>query len=103
MPPTRMKEGLQEEDMLAQVYCPAFKKFLIIQDCNKETCEFHGSIQKEPIIEIDEAGNRKQVGMKASVVCHFPELRPIQTLCRIPLENKEIAEDKKEDGDKGKE
>ncbi len=74
-------EDKQEKDVMEVVYCRGFKKLLNLKSCNS-SCEHYGDILKESIYE-GPKGNRKLIGYKRSVVCKFPRIEAILTICEV--------------------
>ena len=78
-----MKEGIEEKDIMKTVHCKGFKKLLKLDDCSMTNCpEYFGGIKKEPIIK-RENGEKKVIGHNEYVICKFPSLQPIHTVCGV--------------------
>ena len=77
-----MKEGTEERDVMAVVYCRGFKKNLNVRDCTKENCDYHFGTLEEPIKQRDGKG-WKIVGMTRYVRCGVPKLERIMQVCEV--------------------
>lgn len=78
-----MKEGTEEKDIMEVVHCKGLGKLLKMGDCNIQSCpEFHGGIKKEPI-QKRENGVVAVVGYNKYVICQFPQLQQVHTICEV--------------------
>lgn len=78
-----MKEGTEEKDILEAVHCKGLKKLLKLGDCNIQKCpEYHGGIKSEPI-KRRENGIVEVIGHNKYVICKFPQLQPVHTICEV--------------------
>ena len=80
-----MKEGTEEKDIMKAVHCRGFNKLLKIEDCNMTNCPEHfGGIKKEPIFRREDGEKEKKVvGHNEFVICKFPKLLSVHTICEV--------------------
>lgn len=73
-----MVEGTQEKDTIKVIYCKGFRKFLNIESCTKEKCEYHLDRKAEPFMQGD-----KVVAINDRVLCGYPRWETVAQVCEV--------------------
>lgn len=75
-----------EVDIEKGVPCPGYGKLLILEDC--KACEHFVEMKSEEVKQIESDGKEIVVDVIETIICRYPTMREVHTLCRIEKADK---------------